>query len=461
MANARGLFADLFAYVLLFEQMSLQEDFQPVYEQVRRDITTLLEQQAAEAKRQGMSEQDFLTARFAVLAWADETILKHTAWKHHNQWNASPLQLEYYGTRNAGEELFERLNGLRADQQELREIYYYCLGLGFSGQYFLGSEDELTLNRIRHEQARLLSLPVEEVQTLNKLTPQPYDVPPPADSPIKPPLTQPLLKAGLAVLIAVPLVLFLVYLFIPPPSPGPAPIEPPKPSPVLQPEPRLEALVQQWLENHRGDFPCAKVSITAVEARTGKVELGGRVASDVQRTELYKGVQGIKGVAQVNDTLQIIQQPLCTVVELLEPYAEAQRFGLSMLLNKPGSSPVYRRGENLEVTIKTPTFNNYVYVDYYADKDVAHLLPNPKARKNFFQPGSPVKIGDWQINPPPGLELVTVIVSKSPLFPSPRGDAESTEDYLHELRRVLQKQKEAASEVTAAFSFIKNEAKNP
>jgi type VI secretion system protein ImpK len=460
MANARGLFADLFAYVLLFEQMSLQENFQPAYEQVRRDITTLLEQQAT-TKRQGMTEQDFLTARFAVVAWADETILKHIAWEHHNEWNASPLQLEYYGTRNAGEELFERLNGLRADQQELREIYYYCLGLGFSGQYFLGPDDELTLNRIRHEQARLLSRPVEDVQTFAKLTPQPYDVRPPTESQIKPPLTQPLLKAGIAVLVIVPLVLFLVYLFISPPSPGPPPVDQPKPPPVLKPEPRLEALVQQWLENHRGDFPCAKVSITAVEARAGKVELGGRVASDVQRTEIYKGVQGIKGVAQVNDTLQIIQPPLCTVVELLEPYAEVPRFGMSMLLNKAGSPPVYRGGDILEVTIKTPTFNSYVYIDHYSDQDVTHLLPYSRERKNFFQPGSPVKSGDWQINPPPGLELVTVIVSKSPLFPSPRVDSESTEDYLHELRRALQKQKESASEVTAAFSFIKNEAKNP
>jgi len=138
MAQVRELFSDLFAYVLLFEQTHLQGEFQPPYEQVRRDIAALLEQQKAAAKRQGMLEQDYHDACFAVVAWADETILTHSTWKHHNQWNTFQLQLEYYDTRNAGEEFFERLDKLRSEQKEVREVYYLCLGLGFSGRYFRG-----------------------------------------------------------------------------------------------------------------------------------------------------------------------------------------------------------------------------------------------------------------------------------------------------------------------------------
>lgn len=465
MANVRGLFSELFAYVVLFEQMSLQGEFQPAYEQVRRDISTLLEQQETAAKRQGMTTQDFHTARFAAVAWVDETILKYIAWKHHSQWSAFPLQLEYYQTRNAGEELFERLNKLRAEQQEIREIYYLCLGLGFTGRYFLGPEDELALNRIRREQARLLSLPVEDVQDLDRLTPQPYSVPPLAGKPVQPDWTQRLLKAGLAVLVAVPLVLFLIYVFSPPPGPGTLPekgteLRPIPPSPGT--ETSLEVLVRQWLEDHRGSFPCAKISVTAVEAKTKRVNLEGRVTSEAQRAEIRNGVQRIKGVSQVSDTLQIIPWPLCEAVEILEPlkeHAEAQRFGLSMRLNKPEAQPVYHKGENLIANLQTPAaFESHVYVDYYvADQGVGHLLPRSSHRTNVFRPGSLVVVGDprvlgFTINPPFGLELITVIASKTPLFVPPRPDEESAKDYLPALRQALQKV--SASEVAAAFAFI-------
>src|SRR5262249_24435029 len=140
MTQLPTLFADLFAYVLLFEQTHLQGEFQPSYEQVRHDIAALIQQEKAAAKRQGMLDKDAEDACFAVVAWADETILKHTTWKSHNEWNRHPLQLEYYQTRNAVEEFFERLENLGAAQQAVREVYYLCLGLGFSGQYFLGLE---------------------------------------------------------------------------------------------------------------------------------------------------------------------------------------------------------------------------------------------------------------------------------------------------------------------------------
>ncbi len=121
MATGHTLFADLFTYVLLFDQTHLQGEFQPSYEQVRRDIAALFQQEKATAKRQGMLDKDFQDAGFAVVAWADETILKHTAWKYHHEWNTYPLQLEYYQTRNAGEEFFERLEQLGAAQQAVRE----------------------------------------------------------------------------------------------------------------------------------------------------------------------------------------------------------------------------------------------------------------------------------------------------------------------------------------------------
>lgn len=194
MANGRELFSELIGYVLLFDQANQQGQFQPSYEQTRRDIEALLEQEKATVKREGMLDRDYQDASFAVIAWADETILKHSTWKYHAEWSALPLQLEYFQTRNAGEEFFDRLERLRPEQNAIRDVYYVCLGLGFSGRYFLGLEDELKLNQIRHEQARHLSLPVEDIEEIGKLTPQPYEVRVPVGGQINQPWTDLLLK---------------------------------------------------------------------------------------------------------------------------------------------------------------------------------------------------------------------------------------------------------------------------
>jgi hypothetical protein len=71
MANGRELFSELFGYVLLFEQMNQQGEFQPAYEQVRRDIATLLEQEKAVAKRRTRSRDE--PCRSPARRWRGES----------------------------------------------------------------------------------------------------------------------------------------------------------------------------------------------------------------------------------------------------------------------------------------------------------------------------------------------------------------------------------------------------
>jgi type VI secretion system protein ImpK len=387
MANGRELFSELLGYVLLFEQTNQQGEFQPSYEQVRRDIAALLEQEKSAAKRQGMLDRDYQDACFAAVAWADETILKHSTWKHHHEWNALPLQLEYFQTRNAGEEFFERLERLRAEQKQVREVYYLCLGLGFSGQYFLGMEDELKLNHIRHEQAQHLALAVEDVQDIDKLTPQPYQVPTEDHGPIERPWTDLLLRAGLPLLILIPIVLALMYWFwLAPPS---VPVAP------------LAERVKQWLDGHPGVLECAKV--TNVDVQAGVVGLGGRVVSEAQGAEIRKGVLSLERGIQVKDTFQTIPRPFCEVLDLLEPFKkrnEDQAFDLTARLNKQGDLPLYVNNENFIVEVKTPAkFESYVCVDYYStDETVGHLFPNAEEKSNRFGPNRSYTVG--QLNGP-------------------------------------------------------------
>jgi len=451
MESGREWFSELFGYVLLFEQSNQQGEFQPSYEQVRRDIATFLEDEKAAAKRQGIADRDYQDGCFAVVAWTDETILKHSTWKHHHEWNAHPLQLEYFQTRNAGEEFFERLERLRADQKEVRQVYYLCLGLGFSGQYFLGMEDELKLSQIRHDQAQHLALSIKDIQDLDKLTPQPYQVPAQGSGPIRQSWPDSLLKAGLPLLILIPIMLALIYWFrFAPPS---VPVVP------------LAERVQQWLDGHPEVLACAKVTHVDVQAQV--VSLGGRVASETQGTEIRKGLQSLERGLQIKDTFQTIPRPFCEVLDLLEPFHrhnEDQALGLTASLNKPGDLPLYYDNENFLVELRGPAkFESYVYVDYYStDASVGHLFPNENERANRLGPNRPYTVGQlngphpWSITPPFGRDLVTVIASKAPLFSQPRPVSEPATTYLNDLRQALPRDV-STSETAATFYFIRTQ----
>jgi type IV/VI secretion system ImpK/VasF family protein len=457
MANGRELFSDLIGYVLLFEQANQQGQFQPSYEQTRREIAALLEQEKAATRREGLPDRDYQDASFAVIAWADETILKHSSWTHHAEWNAFPLQLEYFQTRNAGEEFFDRLERLRPEQKAIRDVYYVCLGLGFSGRYFLGLEDELKLNQIRHEQAQHLSLPVEDIQGVGRLTPQPYDVRVATNGQIKPPWTDLLLKAGLPVLVLVPIVLGLIYWF------WLAPSAPPRDG--TSREVPLPERVKQWLDSHPEVLRCANVAV--VEAQAGAVTVAGRVASEAQRASIRQGILSLDRRLQVKDGFEMIPWPFCEVLDLLEPLKkrnEAQAFGLTARLDKPGDQPLYYHNENFAIEVKGPTkFESYVYVDYYStDETVGHLFPNTKETSNRLGPNRSFLVGQpngpqpWLITPPFGRDLVTVIASKGPLFLQSRPAAEPVRTYLQDLRQALPRDPSTA-DVAATFYFIQTQ----
>jgi type IV/VI secretion system ImpK/VasF family protein len=406
MASGQALFAEFFTYVLLFEPVTAQGEQELSTEQVRQEIAALLARQQAAAKRTGMPEIDYQEARFAIIAWADETLLKHTAWAHHSAWSALPLQLEYYQTRNAGEEFFERLERLRPEQQAVREIYYVCLGLGFSGQYFLGLENALKLDHIRHEQARRLPHAVEALHAITTLTPQPYAVASPQGQPIIRPLTSQFLKVTLGLLLAVPLGLFVTYKLLPPPAPTSAS---PGVQPVVLPQPAPP------------DAPCAP------------------------------------------RTIGNVPEPLCAVIKLLEPLkqrGEGQDLGLRMYLNKSDSVPSYVARDDLAIRVHTPSkFDSFVYVDYYsADGTVVHLFPTPQEAMQHFGRSQELTVKQLngqplEIQAPFGIELITVVASQTRLFLKPRAGAEDREAYVNALRQALL-QEEVKTTITATFSLL-------
>lgn len=141
----RECFADIFAYVQLFKQTCVQK--QPSYSEVKQRLQALLGESAKTATDYGIDPREYDEARFAIVAWVDETVML-LPWAHKTDWQRAMLQMEIYGTSNGGEEFFERLNRISPNLTSIREIYYVCLCLGFVGRY-CHAGDEILIQQLK------------------------------------------------------------------------------------------------------------------------------------------------------------------------------------------------------------------------------------------------------------------------------------------------------------------------
>jgi type VI secretion system protein ImpK len=103
-----------------------------------RNVLDLQTAQALEFRgRQGNDQAE--AARYLTVAMADEALIALPDWPYRQQWIASPLEYQLYGSRCAGERIFERIGGLLqtqpGTQRELAHLYLIALAMGFQGRY--------------------------------------------------------------------------------------------------------------------------------------------------------------------------------------------------------------------------------------------------------------------------------------------------------------------------------------
>jgi type VI secretion system protein ImpK len=145
-------FIELFAYVTYF--LKTVEAKQPSYDKVQGDIRRLMTESEKHVEAGLCSRDDYDLSRFAVCAWVDEAILR-SPWERKHLWLKEQLQRFYYNTTDAGEEFFERLGSIGLHQREVREVYYLCLSLGFTGRY-CHAGDEYQLEQVKTANLKLL-----------------------------------------------------------------------------------------------------------------------------------------------------------------------------------------------------------------------------------------------------------------------------------------------------------------
>ncbi|HEX2959366.1 MAG TPA: type IVB secretion system protein IcmH/DotU [Chitinispirillaceae bacterium] len=124
-------------------------------ESLRKLLKHYIEMFMLNCSEMGIDSKIAESVKFALIALIDETV-RSIPGKCCDFWNAQPLQFEYYTEQMAGEKFYEDLKELIADPQSnyaTLETFFYCLSLGFQGQY-LGRAEER--EKVIHQLATVL-----------------------------------------------------------------------------------------------------------------------------------------------------------------------------------------------------------------------------------------------------------------------------------------------------------------
>lgn len=125
----------------------------------------------SQARTQQFRTQTVLAARYAICALLDELICQ-SEWGQKHHWEANRLLHTFYSNHAEGEQFFSILQRASTDpgqHQELLELYYLCLSLGYYGKYPRTPEGQLlrqkiidelyqNLRRCRSEASKLLGI---------------------------------------------------------------------------------------------------------------------------------------------------------------------------------------------------------------------------------------------------------------------------------------------------------------
>lgn len=145
-----ALFVPLMAYV-----QGLDRQEKPNAQDIHDELQRLIKHARDTAISEEIELSTFNDALFPVVAWLDERLSLLPKWQETRPWRSFMMQRKFFSTTLAGVQFFERLEKLKNDEQELREIYVTCLALGFVGRYSMNpNAPELTA--LLQDQYRLL-----------------------------------------------------------------------------------------------------------------------------------------------------------------------------------------------------------------------------------------------------------------------------------------------------------------
>ncbi len=157
----------LFGLVIRARRMTDHDQIPQLYVRVRDEITVILE----EIKQAGYDGPTQLAYSYCLCAFVDEAIMA-TQWGTHSIWAERSMLSVHHDETWGGEKFFTILSRMLQEPdkyQDMLELGYYCLGLGFRGKYgvqFDGAAQLQTIMRKLHDTLRnMRGDPAEAVQS--------------------------------------------------------------------------------------------------------------------------------------------------------------------------------------------------------------------------------------------------------------------------------------------------------
>jgi type VI secretion system protein ImpK len=135
--------------MLLWLGVLRQSPRRPPPEHVHRQANLLLDELKASKIAQELPVETVDDGMFAIAALVDEVAMSLPDLRP--LWASHPLQATRWMTNNAGVELFQRLDRVRAGPKSVFATYVTVLGLGFQGRFGLPGADRYALAQLRRE----------------------------------------------------------------------------------------------------------------------------------------------------------------------------------------------------------------------------------------------------------------------------------------------------------------------
>ena len=146
------------AFIPVFEYMELLQ--QDLVEDSTKSVATVSDElKVLFSKMDALphAKEKVELAFFAICAFIDEKLLE-SDWSEKEEWSKKTLQQSHFDTNIAGELFFSKLDALNENsdvEQQVREVYLYCLAQGFSGCYFNAGEQAFLQEIIQSNYALL------------------------------------------------------------------------------------------------------------------------------------------------------------------------------------------------------------------------------------------------------------------------------------------------------------------
>jgi type VI protein secretion system component VasF len=405
-------------------------------------LQRLLQQAEAAAEADGHNKNRIEAASVAVLGWADARLLANNI----RLTGGMTLQFRRFNRQTAGDDFFDQIKNLGHDD-DLRDLHYLLLTLGYIGRYERPRSDLAELEAIRNSQRAALKAPPLDPRGLPAephLIEQPYlQAAPVAASVAR-------RRPWLALVAALALLAPLPALWVP----GGSALPPM----AIQDDAR--ASVARLV----GASSCAAVTVDWDDGEQPSPTLRGYIGSETARDQLLQAVALVPGIGPAQDMLAVYPRPFCDFLELLAPYEEAGN-QTPVRLGLAGGVQRLPLGSKVPLLINLPPVEGYVTLVHVNGRgDVLNLHPNEK-REIILQPAaakpsfaSLLPPGqDLVLRRPAGTEMTFLIHTPTPLFNKARPLTEPAGDLLAALRIALKAQEAAGANAVAGHILFTSE----